>query len=109
MFNIQQEKQAIEERISPILKEIDKIAELNQAKVLQAFKENRVSDSDFNETTGYGYDDYGRDKLEAVVAHAFGAEDSLMRPQIISGTHAISLSLFGLLRPNDHLLKSNMS
>ncbi|RCW70636.1 aminotransferase class I/II-fold pyridoxal phosphate-dependent enzyme [Saliterribacillus persicus] len=104
MFNIQQEKQAIEERISPILKEIDKIAELNQAKVLQAFKENRVSDSDFNETTGYGYDDYGRDKLEAVVANAFGAEDSLMRPQIISGTHAISLSLFGLLRPNDHLI-----
>ncbi|WP_188455623.1 methionine gamma-lyase family protein [Virgibacillus oceani] len=83
---------------------IGKIVEMNQKRVLEAFKRNRVSDSHFNTTTGYGYDDYGRETLESVYADVFGGEDALVRPQIVSGTHAISTALFGLLRPNDELL-----
>ncbi|WP_099158181.1 aminotransferase class I/II-fold pyridoxal phosphate-dependent enzyme [Virgibacillus ndiopensis] len=84
--------------------EIRKTVEINQKRVLDAFKKNRVSDSHFNTTTGYGYDDYGREVLEAVYADVFGGEDALVRPQIVSGTHAISTTLFGLLRPNDELI-----
>lgn len=80
------------------------IVELNQKRVLDAFKHNRVSDSHFNSTTGYGYDDFGREVLEKVYADVFGGEDALVRPQLVSGTHAISTTLFGLLRPFDELL-----
>ncbi|MCW1928255.1 methionine gamma-lyase family protein [Bhargavaea beijingensis] len=93
-----------ENKIAPFLKHIDEVALANQAKVLAAFKENRVSDHHMNPSTGYGYDDEGRDVLERVYATAFGAEAALVRNQIISGTHAISTALFGVLRPGDELL-----
>ncbi|ASN05655.1 methionine gamma-lyase family protein [Virgibacillus necropolis] len=80
------------------------IVEHNQKRVLDAFKRNRVSDSHFNSTTGYGYDDYGREVIEMVYADIFGGEDALVRPQLVSGTHAISTTLFGLLRPSDELM-----
>lgn len=94
----------VEEKIQEIHKEIDRIAEVNQFRVLRSFQRNRVSDSHFIPTTGYGYDDAGRDTLEKIYAEVFGAEAGLVRPQIISGTHAISTSLFGILRPGDDLL-----
>lgn len=84
--------------------EIASIVEINQKRVLDAFKHNRVSDSHFHSTTGYGYDDMGRETLETVYADVFGGEDALVRPQIVSGTHAISTALFGLLRPGDELV-----
>lgn len=83
---------------------INRIAEVNQKHVLDSFIRNQVGDHHFSSTTGYGYDDIGRDVLEAVYADVFGGEDALVRPQIVSGTHAISTALFGLLRPGDELL-----
>jgi cystathionine beta-lyase family protein involved in aluminum resistance len=71
---------------------------------LRSYQKHRVSDSHFIPSTGYGYDDIGRDTLELIYADVFGAEAGLVRPQIISGTHAISISLFGILRPGDELL-----
>lgn len=85
-------------------REIDRITEMNQKHVLDSFIINKVGDHHFSSTTGYGYDDLGRDVLEAVYANIFGGEDALVRPQIVSGTHAISTALFGLLRPQDELL-----
>lgn len=85
-------------------KAANKNVEANQKRVLKAFQNNHVSDSHFNPTTGYGYDDMGRDVLESVYAEVFGGEDALVRPQIVSGTHAITTALFGLLRPGDELL-----
>src|SRR5699024_4921745 len=83
---------------------IQAIVETNQKRVLESFKQNQVSDYHFQSTTGYGYDDSGRDVLEAVYADVFRGEDALVRPQIVSGTHAISTALFGILRPGDELL-----
>ena len=83
---------------------IDKQCEYNSLKVLNAFNKCKISESDFNGTTGYGYDDIGRDKIENVFSMILGGEDSLVRSQIISGTHAISTALFGILRPNDTIL-----
>jgi len=94
----------IEETIFNKHREVDKIIDYNQSRVLESLRKNKVSDSHFNPTTGYGYDDIGRDTLERVYADVFGGEAALVRPQIISGTHAISISLFGILRPNDELL-----
>ncbi|AIY05812.1 aluminum resistance protein [Planococcus sp. PAMC 21323] len=94
----------IEEKIQKQLQTADEIAFLNQEKVLTAFHNQRVSDHHFNPSTGYGYDDEGRDTLERVYADVFKAEAALVRPQIISGTHAITISLFGVLRPGDELL-----
>ncbi|HZH58080.1 MAG TPA: methionine gamma-lyase family protein, partial [Metabacillus sp.] len=94
----------IEKRIRSTHSEIDKMSEINQFKVLKSFQHHRVSDSHFIPTTGYGYDDVGRDTLEKVYADVFGGEAGLVRPQIISGTHAISIALFGVLRPGDELL-----
>ena len=85
-------------------KHIDQIAEYNQLKVLKAMQENRVSDIHFAATTGYGYNDIGRDTLEKVYADVFHAEDALVRPQLISGTHALTVALAGNLRPGDELL-----
>lgn len=85
-------------------KSIEEVRETNQKRVLDAFKKHRVSDSHFHSTSGYGYDDIGRETLEAVYADVFGGEDALVRPQIVSGTHAITTALFGLLRPEDELL-----
>ena len=82
----------------------DEIEEYNSRKILDAFIENNISESDFNTSTGYGYNDIGRDKIEDVYASIFKAEDALVRSQFISGTHAISTCLFALLRPGDIML-----
>ncbi len=84
--------------------EIDRIAEFNQLKVLGAMQENRVSAECFQTTSGYGYNDLGRDTLEKVYASCFGGEDALVRPQITCGTHALALALMANLRPGDELL-----
>lgn len=94
----------IEQQIAGIHKRIDERIDSNQFRVLQSFQKNRVSDSHFIPTTGYGYDDTGRETLEKIYAEVFGGETGLVRPQIISGTHAISIALFGILRPGDELL-----
>lgn len=94
----------IEETIQKELRRADDIAFLNQKKVLDAFHRQKVSDHHFNPSTGYGYDDEGRDTLEKVYADVFKAQAALVRPQIISGTHAITIALFGVLRPGDELM-----
>lgn len=83
---------------------IDAVAEFNQTKVIKAMQEARVSDIHFAATTGYGYNDLGRDTLEEVYAKAFHGEDALVRPQLISGTHALTVALSGNLRPGDEIL-----
>lgn len=87
-----------------IFDKIEEIEEYNSRKVLDAFIQNNISESDFNSSTGYGYNDIGRDKIESVYASIFKAEDALVRTQFISGTHAISTCLFALLRPGDIML-----
>ncbi len=94
----------VEEKIKSYHKKVDEIAFFNQQKVLVSFKNNQVSDYHLHPSSGYGYDDEGRDNLERVYAEVFGAEAAIVRPQIISGTHAITLSLFGVLRPGDELV-----
>ena len=94
----------IEEKLKARFEEIDKNAEFNQMKVIKAMQENRVSDIHFAATTGYGYNDLGRDTLEAVYASVFHTESALVRPNLISGTHALSIALSGNLRPGDELL-----
>ena len=83
---------------------IDEIKEFNQYKVIKAMQDNRLSSTDFYWTTGYGYGDIGRDKVESIYASVFNTEDALVRPTIASGTHAITLTLSGILRPGDELL-----
>ena len=96
------------ETICKTLKErfdkIDETAEYNQLKVIRAMQENRVSEACLYSSSGYGYNDLGRDTLEAVYASAFHTEDALVRPQIACGTHALAVALAGNLRPNDELL-----
>lgn len=82
----------------------DRIAEHNQWKVIQAFQRHQVSDFHFNGSTGYGYNDRGREVLDLVYADVFGAESALVRPHFVSGTHTIGCALFGVLRPGDELL-----
>ena len=93
-----------ENKIEKYLKEIDDIVLFNSRKVLEAFSKEGVSDFHFNTTTGYGYDDAGRTVIEKVYSNIFKSEDALVRSQFISGTHALTVSLFGLLRPNDVML-----
>ncbi len=87
-----------------IFHKLDLIEEKNSEKILDAFIENGICETDFNSTTGYGYNDLGRDKIEKVFASIFKAESSLVRSQFISGTHAIATTFFALLRPGDTLL-----
>lgn len=94
----------IEIQLKERFEEIDKIAEYNQLKVIKAFQDNRVSDIHFAATTGYGYNDLGRDTIEQVYASVFHTESALVRPQLISGTHALSTALSGNLRPGDEIL-----
>lgn len=94
---------AIEE-VKPQFDEIDKNAEFNQLKVLHALQKNKVSDVHFGATNGYGYNDLGRDALESVYADIFHTESALVRPQLISGTHALTIALSGNLRPGDEIL-----
>lgn len=84
--------------------QIDQIAEYNQLKIIKAMQDNRLSDIHFAATTGYGYNDIGRDTLEQVYADVFHAEDALVRPQLMSGTHALTVALAGNLRPGDEIL-----
>lgn len=90
--------------LEEIFKKIDEIEEYNSEKILNAFIENSICETDFNSATGYGYNDTGRDKIERVYASVFKAESSLVRSQFISGTHALSTALFALLRPGDTML-----
>lgn len=94
----------IEEKVRPFHAKVEDMVFFNQQKVLAAFRKHQVSDYHLHPSNGYGYDDEGRDNLERVYAEVFGAEAAIVRPQIISGTHAITLSLFGVLRPGDELL-----
>ncbi|HHT50220.1 MAG TPA: hypothetical protein GXZ78_01950 [Eubacteriaceae bacterium] len=94
----------IEREISGNFNKIDEIKEYNQLKVLHAMQEIGLGDRHFSYSTGYGYDDIGREAIEKVYARVFNTEDALVRPHIISGTHALSLCLSGILRPGDELL-----
>lgn len=93
-----------ETSLKDIFEEIDDICLYNSKLVLDAFHNNKVSETDFAVSTGYGYNDVGRDKIESVFKDIFKTEDALVRNQIISGSHALTISLFGLLRPNDTLM-----
>ncbi len=86
------------------LKKIDEIQEYNQQKVLYAFQKAKISESHFTSSTGYGYDDRGREALEEVYATIFNGEDALVRHNFVSGTHTLSTMLFGILRPNDKMV-----
>lgn len=107
-IELEKETWNLYEKVLPTLKEkfskIDEVCELNTAKVLNAFWKNHVSESHFASTTGYGYDDIGRDVIEKVYSTIFETEDALVRNQFISGSHALAKTLFGLLRPGDLLL-----
>ncbi len=92
------------EALADKFNEIDKNAEYNQLKVLSALQKNKISDVHFGATNGYGYNDLGRDALESVYADIFHAESALVRPQLISGTHALTIALSGNLRPGDEIL-----
>ena len=92
--------------VEPYFSRIDAIAEENTRKVLGAFQKHRVADGYFAGTTGYGYDDLGRDQLDAIYADIFGTEDALVRIQFVNGTHAITCALFGVLRPGDILVSA---
>ena len=85
-------------------KKVDEVCLFYSEKVLNAFKDNHINESHFNSTTGYGYNDLGRDTIEKVFASVLDSEDALVRSQFISGSHALTVCLFGLLRPNDILL-----
>ena len=93
-----------ENKLSEKFKKADETAYFNQVKVVKAFSEYRVALRHFNGTTGYGYDDEGRDVLGKLYARVFGAESGIVSPHIVSGTHALTVALFGLLRPDDTLL-----
>lgn len=94
----------VESELVDIYKKIDENCEKNSLNVLKAFQNNRISDMHFGSTTGYGYGDIGRDTIEKVFAEVLKAEDALVRTQFISGTHALTVTFFGLLRPGDTLL-----
>ena len=94
----------IEESLKERFEEFDRVAEYNQMKVLLAMQKNRVSEECFGASSGYGYNDFGRDTLEKVYADTFHTEACLVRPQIACGTHALAIALFGNLRPGDEML-----
>ena len=94
----------VEEELKEKFSEIDNLCFFNSKKVIDAFKSESVSEIHFNTTTGYGYNDIGRDTIERVFSRIFKCEDALVRNQFISGSHALTVCLFGLLRPNDTLL-----
>ena len=97
----------VEEEVYNEYKKINNICEKNSIKVLNAFRYYNVSEMHFNSTSGYGYNDIGREVIEKIFAKVLGGEDSLVRTQFISGTHALTVALFGILRPNDIMLSIN--
>ena len=94
----------VEKEIQPQFEKIEQIKELNSLKVLEAFQYCRLSEMHLHSSTGYGIDEIGRNKIEEIYARIFRTEDALVRAQLISGTHALAIALFGLLRPGDTLL-----
>lgn len=105
--NIERYVEKIDTDLEDTFKNLDKISEYNQIKVLKAFKDNNLSSIHFNSATGYGYADIGREVVESIFSSIFKSEDSLVRPNIVSGTHAISLVLFSLLNYGDKILSIN--
>src|SRR5690606_23804140 len=101
---LEQLLQSTEKEVSEAFIEVERIGERNQWKVIQAFQKHKVSDYHFSGSTGYGYNDRGREVLDLVYADVFGAEKAFVRPHFASGTHTISTALFGVLRPGDELL-----
>lgn len=93
-----------EKQVEQEFKKVDEICEYNTLKILQAFQNNNLSEVHFGETTGYGYDDIGRETIEKIYSEIFGVEDSLVRGQFISASHALNVTFFALLRPGDTLL-----
>ncbi len=107
MQNPEQLEQLVEQaeaELAPIFKQIDRVAQKGTERVLNAFKEHRVSDSMFAPSSGYGYDDRGRDTLDRIYADVFKAEAAFVRHSVLSGTHALAIGLFALLRPGDTML-----
>ncbi|SHH77061.1 aminotransferase class I/II-fold pyridoxal phosphate-dependent enzyme [Clostridium grantii] len=111
-INFLKEKYSINDKVIELYKatmkdiekefdKIDKVREFNQLKVLNAFQEERISDAHFTNSTGYGYDDIGRDSLDKVYARIFNTESAIVRPHFVNGTHALGAALFGNLRPGD--------
>ncbi len=94
----------VEKKLAPVFEQLDTIENANQLKVLNAFREERVSTRLFMPSYGYGYDDIGRDSLDRVFARVFETQDAIVRPQIVSGTHAIFTALAGLLKPGNSML-----
>lgn len=94
----------VEAMIAKRHQEINALVDFNQLKVLRSYQKHAVNEFHFAPSTGYGYDDTGRSTLESIYADVFGAEAALVRPQIVSGTHAIAITLFGMLRPGDELI-----
>ena len=103
-MDIQSIVREAEVKLAPIFAEIDRVSEVNTKKVLDAFRSNKVSDAMFASTSGYGYDDRGRDTLDKIYAEVFGCEAAFVRHSIASGTHALAIGLFGLLRTGDTML-----
>ena len=107
-FNISERLSALDEKAilktKSVFEKIESITEYNQLKVLRSFINHRVSESNFAPTTGYGYGDKGRDDLDEILAEIFGAEDAIIRHTFASGTHTLTVALFGILRPGDKML-----
>ena len=107
-FGIKQEllelTKEVERQIQPQFERIEKIKEINSLKVLSAFQKCRLSEMHLHSSTGYGIDEVGRNKIEEIYADIFKTEDALVRAQLISGTHALAITLFGILRPGDTML-----
>ncbi len=101
---LQQLANRVEDDLTAEFARINRVQEQNEQKVLQAFRLHQISEGHLSESTGYGYGDRGRDALDALFADVFDAEDALVRPHFVSGTHALTVALFGVLRPGDRLL-----
>ena len=99
--------ETVAERLKERFAQIDETAQINQLKVIHAMQKQKVSAACFQQSSGYGYDDFGRDTLERVYADCFHSEDALVRPQITCGTHALALALLSNLRPGDELLSAS--
>lgn len=104
MLNIKELVDKCEKECQEEFKKVERICEMNSKKVLDAFQKNKLSENHFNSTTGYGYNDIGRDVIEDIYKDIFNVEDALVRSQFISGSHALTVVLFSLLRPGDLLL-----
>ena len=104
MMDLEKLAQRAEEEIAPQFARLERISRENTGKILDSFRQHRVCEGHFAPSTGYGYDDRGREVIEQVYADVFGCENALVRQQIVNGTHALAIGLYGLLRPGDTLL-----